>query len=85
MKQSKKQKVHALTYKIPRELRNRAHINILKYLAQIISIWIDILEDTTKLEDFSLSNGDNTSALRGMQRSNIRQKDESDISWKVKQ
>ena len=75
----------AWTYSIPVKLRNRAHINILEYLAQIISIWIDILEGTTKDEDCLLSIGDNTSALGWMRRSNFRQKEESDVSWKVKQ
>ncbi len=75
----------AWTYQIPLELRNRAHINILEYLAQIISIWIDIIEGTTKPEDCLLSIGDNTSALGWMRSSNFRQKDDSDISWRVKQ
>ncbi len=35
----------AWTYEIQVELRSRAHINILEYLVQIISIWVDILED----------------------------------------
>ncbi len=75
----------AWSYTIPPKLRNRAHINILEYLAQIISIWIDIIENTTKPEDFLLSIGDNTSSLGWMRRSNFRQKDESDKSWEVKQ
>ena len=75
----------AWSYSIPINLRNRAHINILEYLAQIISIWIDILEGITQSEDCLLSIGDNTSALGWMRRSNFRMKDESDTSWKVKQ
>ena len=38
-----------------------------------------------KSEDCLQSIGDNTSALGWMRRSNFRQKDESDISWIVKQ
>ena len=75
----------AWTYQIPLELRNRAHINILEYLAQIISIWINIIEGTIKPEDCLLSIGNNTSALGWMRRSNFRQKDDSDTSWRVKQ
>ena len=75
----------AWTYRIPVHLRDRAHINILEYLAQIISIWIDILEGTTKSEYCLLSIGDNTSALGWMRRSNFRKKYESDVAWKVKQ
>ena len=35
--------VETLTYQMTPELRNRAHIHILQYLAQIISVWIDII------------------------------------------
>ncbi len=62
-----------------------AHINILEYIAQITSIWIDILEGRTKKEDCILDIGDNTSAMGWLRRSNFRQKDDSDISWTVKQ
>jgi len=74
----------ALTYTIPARLRNKAHIDILEYLAQIISIWIDIIERRTKPEDCILSIGDNTSSLGWMRRSNFRQKGESDKSWEIK-
>ena len=66
-------------------MRNRAHINVLEYLTQIVSIWIDILEGKTKPEDCILSIGDNTSSLGWMRRSNFRQRNESDKSWEVKQ
>ena len=64
----------AWTYIIPQNLRNRAHINVLEYLAQIIAIWIDILEGKTKQEDCVLAMGDNTSAMGWLRRSNFRQK-----------
>ena len=41
----------AWAYIIPCNLLNRAHINILKYLAQIISVWIDIIEGKLQSED----------------------------------
>ena len=75
----------AWTYEIPVGLRNRAHINILEYLAQIIAIWIDIIEGTAKREDCLLAIGDNTSAMGWLRRSNFRQEEESDVSWDVKQ
>ena len=75
----------AWAYTIPSNLRNRAHINILEYLAQIVSIWIDIIEHRLQSEDCVLSIGDNTSSLGWMRRSNFRQKEESDESWEVKQ
>ena len=75
----------AWSFTIPDDLRNRAHINLLEYLAQIISIWLDIVENTTKPEDCLLSIGDNTSALGWMRRSNFRQTEDTDSSWEVKQ
>ena len=66
-------------------MSNRVHINILKYLAQIISIWIDRIEGMTQPENCLLSIGNNTSALGWMRRSNFRQSDDTDTSWKVKQ
>ena len=58
------------SFRIPKNLRNRAHINILEYLAQIISIWTDAIEGKTQQDDCLLSIGDNTSALGWMRRSN---------------
>ena len=75
----------AWTYTIPEYLRNRAHINLLEYMAQIISLWIDIIEGRVMREDCILAIGDNTSAMGWLRRSNFRQKDESDTSWSVKQ
>ena len=73
------------TYQIPVELRNRAHINILQYLAQITAIWIDIIEGIKSKEDYVLAIGDNTSAMGWLRRSNFREENENDESWEVKQ
>ena len=75
----------AWTYQIPVELRNRAHINILEYLAQITAIWIDIIEGITSKEDCILAIGYNTSAMGWLGRSNFREENENDKSWDVKQ
>ena len=75
----------AWSYIILAELRNRSHINILEYLAQIVSIWIDIIEGRTNKQDCILTMGDNTGALGWLRRSYFRQKDESENSWDVKQ
>ena len=75
----------AWSYQIPVELRNRAHINVLEYLTQIVSIWLDILEGKVSKEDCVLSIGDNTSAMGWLRRSNFRQKDDTDTTWLVKQ
>ena len=53
----------AWTYSTPSNLRNRAYINILEYLGQIVSIWIDIIEGRVNSEDCVLSIEDNTSSL----------------------
>jgi len=75
----------AWSYVIPLEVRGRAHINILEYLAQVVAVWVDILDGTAIDEDCLLCMGDNTSAMGWLRRSNFRQKDESDQTWLVKQ
>ena len=70
---------------IPNELRGRAHINLLEFLTQVISIWIDIIENKSSKEDCILCMGDSTSAIGWLRRSNFRAKDENDIEWEVKQ
>ncbi len=75
----------AWSYQIPLEFRNRAHINVLEYISQIVAIWIDIVEGNISREDCVLSIGDNTSAMGWLRRSNFRQKEDSDTSWFVKQ
>ena len=67
------------------EVRGRAHINILEYMARVVAIWVDILEGTATSEDCLLCMGDNTSAMGWLRRSNFRQKDEADQTWLVKQ
>ena len=41
----------AWSYVIPMDVRGRAHINILEYMAQVVAIWVDILEGTATSED----------------------------------
>ena len=65
----------AWSYIIPNELRGRAHINILEYLAQVVAIWLDVLENTATHEDCLLCMGDKTSAMGWLMRSNFRQKE----------
>ena len=75
----------AWRWNIPASLQGRAHINILEYLAQVVSVWLDIIESTAKNEDCILCMGDNTSAMGWLRRSNFRQRDESDTTWLIKQ
>ena len=48
---------------IPAKLRGRAHINLLNFLAQLVSIWIDIAEHRITPLDCLLGMGDNTAAM----------------------
>ena len=75
----------AWRYIIPVHLRGRAHINLLEFLTQVVSIWIDIIEGKTNPEDCILCMGDSTSAMGWLRRSNFRLKEENDFEWKVKQ
>jgi hypothetical protein len=70
---------------IPTKLQGRAHINLLEFLAQLISIWIDVLENRTKPQDCLLGMGDSTAAMGWLRRSNFRENNEADIEWLVKQ
>ena len=81
----------AWRYLIPNDLRGRAHINLLEFLTQVISVWIDILEGSASPMDCILCMGDSTTAMGWMRRSNFRESDddgkdeESQGEWLVKQ
>jgi hypothetical protein len=53
----------AWRWKIPAELQNRAHINLLEFLAKVICIWIDILNENLHPDDCILCFGDSTTAM----------------------
>jgi hypothetical protein len=67
----------AWRWKIPLDLQQRAHINLLEFLAETICIWIDILKGQTKQEDCILCFGDSTTAMGWLHRSNFRHDEES--------
>ena len=68
-----------------RNLRGRAHINFLEFIAQVIGIWIDIEDgDITEL-DCILAMGDNTPSMGWLRRTNFRENDESNTEWIAKQ
>ena len=75
----------AWTWVLPLNLRGRAHINLLEFLAQIVSIWIDIIEGKTKPLDCLLGMGDNTASMGWLRRANFRELNESDKEWYAKQ
>ena len=75
----------AWAWNIPKKLQGRAHINLLEFLSQLISIWIDVLEKRTKPLDCILAMGDNTASMGWLRRSNFRENEEGDTEWIAKQ
>ena len=62
---------------IPIGLRGRAHIGLLEYLAQIVSIWLDIYDGDISAEDCVLSMGDSTNAIGWVKKSNFLEEGET--------
>ena len=56
-------------WEIPEELRGRAHINLLEFMVQLISIWIDILAGRMKSQDCILAISDSTTVAGWLRRS----------------
>ena len=75
----------AWAYTIPEKLQGRAHINLLEFLAQLVSIWIDVIEKRIEPLDCLLGMGDNTASMGWLRRSNFRENDEHDTEWLAKQ
>jgi hypothetical protein len=64
---------------IPENLRNRAHINLLEFMAEIACIWDDILDEKVQKEDCILAFGDKT-AMGWIHKSKYRSVKDSDKS-----
>ena len=75
----------AWSWVIPVKLRGRAHINLLEFLAQLVSIWIDIRANRVQKLDCLLGMGDNTATMGWLRRANFREQQEGDIEWYAKQ
>ena len=75
----------AWAYTIPEKLQGRAHINLLEFLAQLVSIWIDVIEKRIEPLDCLLGMGDNTASMGWLRCSNFRENDEHDTEWLAKQ
>ena len=73
----------AWRFLIPEHLRGRAHINILEFLIQVISIWVDIDEGNVNKHDCLLGMGDNTTAAGWCCRKKC-EKNEGDQDWMIK-
>ena len=55
--------VRACRWQIPKEYWGRVYINLLELYAELVSIWIDIVEDALDGEECLLSMGDITKAI----------------------
>ena len=75
----------AWSYTLPEKLRGRAHINLLEFIAQVVSIWLDKIEGKLQPLDCLLAMGDNTASMGWLRRSNFRENDEHDNEWLAKQ
>ena len=79
----------AWSFTIPMELQGRAHINLLEFLTQVVSIWIDIVEGRLKKHDCLLCMGNSTTVMGWLRRSNFEEckkgDKEGDKDWLVKQ
>ena len=62
---------------IPLWLRGRAHIGLLEFLAEIVSIWLDIHDGDISAEDCALSMGDSTNAIGWVKKSNFLEEGET--------
>jgi hypothetical protein len=61
----------AWRFYLPSQLRHNAHINVLELIAQVIAIWLDILDGVVKRGDVVHTEGDNTTALSWLRKSNF--------------
>ena len=75
----------AWSYTIPEKLRGRAHINLLEFIAQLVSIWLDKIEGKLDKQECLLAMGDNTASMGWLRRSNFRENEEHDTEWLAKQ
>ena len=75
----------AWRFLLPPKLRGRAHINLLEFLIQVISIWVDIESGNVQAQDCLLAMGDNTTAAGWCRRTNFHEKTEGYHDWIVKQ
>jgi hypothetical protein len=79
------QSASAWRFIIPPKLRGRAHINLLEFLIQVVTIWVDIDAGNVHPHDCLLAMGDNTTAAGWCRRTNFRETTEGEKDWMVKQ
>ena len=74
----------AWRFHISSDLRHRAHINLLEFLAILVGIWLDLTEQATGPEDCILAFGDNTSAISWIHKSKFRTDNEPEPLFQAK-
>jgi len=67
----------AWRHELPVELRLRTSLNSLEFLACVITIWIDIINNNISPEDCILSQSDSTSATGWLRKSNFSDSEDS--------
>ena len=60
---------------LPPHLLGRAHINLLEFLAAVVSIWIQILDGSATSEDCLLVMGDSTTAIGWLHKTRVKTKE----------
>ena len=69
---------------IPTHLLSRSHINLLGFLASIVCIWLDYLDNDIPPESCLLSMVDSTTSSGWLQKSNFQDEDETDTEQTAK-
>jgi len=67
----------AWRWNIPENLRDRAHINLLEFMAELAGIWDDIIENKLQPEDCLLAFGDSMTAMGWIHKSRYRSENDS--------
>ena len=74
----------AWRWKIPENLLGRAHIGLLEFLAEVVAIWLDIIDGDIGEEDCALSMGDSSNGIGWMHKSNFFEEGETSIDQTAK-
>ena len=69
----------AWRWRLPDDLIGRAHINLLEFLASVVSIWLLNIRDELPPYSCILVMDDNTTVMGWMHKSNFIEVDESDV------
>ena len=69
--------VKAWRWIVPTPILSHAHINLLEFLASIVCIWQDYLDNDISPESCILSMGDSTTSSGWLQKSNFQEEDET--------